>query len=286
MPKIILMRGLPGSGKSTTARRILAADGNAVRVNRDAIREMLSFREGGSGLEGLVSEIERRSAEAALEGGQNVIVDDTNLSPRAMEFWKGYARENDYKLETVDLTNVPLLTCIENDSRREGKDRVGQGVIERMSLRYLGNLKDEEIVVSDVDGTLADCSHRTHFVKGEKKDWDSFFDPHLVYEDKPRQEIIDKFNSHPGIPVVVTARPEKLRSVTESWLRKHGVRFVWLIMREDGDRRPDRETKRMMWVHILSQSKVLKIFDDRPAVIGMWRSYGANVEDVGDGIEF
>lgn len=35
-----------------------------------------------------------------------------------------------------------------------------------MSIKY---------VIVDIDGTVADLSHRIHFIEGEKKDWDSFY---------------------------------------------------------------------------------------------------------------
>ena len=30
-------------------------------------------------------------------------------------------------------------------------------------------------VIFDIDGTLADCSHRLHHVTGDKRDWNKFF---------------------------------------------------------------------------------------------------------------
>ncbi len=38
MSKLIIMQGLPASGKSTRAEEILREDGNAVRINRDQLR--------------------------------------------------------------------------------------------------------------------------------------------------------------------------------------------------------------------------------------------------------
>jgi len=30
-------------------------------------------------------------------------------------------------------------------------------------------------IIFDIDGTLADCTHRLHFIQGETKDWEAFF---------------------------------------------------------------------------------------------------------------
>jgi hypothetical protein len=34
------------------------------------------------------------------------------------------------------------------------------------------------------------------------------------------------------VPLVVTARPESTRAITEDWLRRHGVRWDLLVMRD------------------------------------------------------
>ena len=41
MSRLILMQGLPGSGKSTRAKELLDENPHAVRINRDLLRTML-----------------------------------------------------------------------------------------------------------------------------------------------------------------------------------------------------------------------------------------------------
>jgi histidinol phosphatase-like enzyme len=36
------------------------------------------------------------------------------------------------------------------------------------------NAEGGNMIVVDLDGTIADCSHRTHYVKGAVKNWDAF----------------------------------------------------------------------------------------------------------------
>ena len=43
--------------------------------------------------------------------------------------------------------------------------------------------------IFDIDGTLADCSHRLHYISGEHKDWDAFYKE--CVNDKPIMGVIE-----------------------------------------------------------------------------------------------
>jgi hypothetical protein len=47
----------------------------------------------------------------------------------------------------------------------------------------------KNIILCDIDGTVANNDHRQHFLEG-KKDWDGFFDK--LDEDEPIRPIINK----------------------------------------------------------------------------------------------
>lgn len=68
----------------------------------------------------------------------------------------------------------------------------------------------DSVVLCDLDGTLSIC-HRLHYVKGENKDWKSFF---LGIGQGPvckevSSKIIDEYNRGKTI-IYVTARPEQI----------------------------------------------------------------------------
>ena len=46
-----------------------------------------------------------------------------------------------------------------------------------------------------------------------------------------------------GRMAIVTARPEFDREDTEAWVRKHGLKPEYLLMRKNGDSRPDHEVR-------------------------------------------
>lgn len=136
-----------------------------------------------------------------------------------------------------------------------------------------------------MDGTLADVSHRLHHLKGKKKDWKSFF--RGMDQDPPSPVVLEWVkNLAPEYEVIiVTGRPEQYRSNTEAWLRRHDVRYIDLLMRRDGDHRPDHVVKKEL-LDRLPKEQVAFVIDDRPTVCDMWRGCGLRVIQVAVGEEY
>ena len=277
------MRGLPGSGKSTKAKEIMERDGNTVRVNKDLLRTMLHFDRFTNNNEKVTREVSQIIAGELLTKGLNVIIDDTNLNPKTFNGWREIAEFNDAKVEVVGI-NTLVEECIARDETRDKK--VGRTVIYKMALQYLDYMKGENVVLCDLDGTLCDIEHRLKYGKGEEKNWDKFFSG--ISDDKLRYDVRTKvLDATIGNKLIlVSARPEKYRKVTEDWLYNYGIDYEVLIMREDNDKRNDTEVKSDMYEKYFKNLNIIKIFDDRPRVIRMWREKGLEVEDVGNGIEF
>ena len=132
----------------------------------------------------------------------------------------------------------------------------------------------EEIVIFDIDGTLADVSERLHHIKKKPKDWDAFF--RGIPQDKAIHSIVRLCNIlyASGIKILLcTGRREKDRAETVKWLNQQGVNYHELILRPDGDRRSDVIVKREMLAG-LDRSKILFVVEDRSGVVEMWRSEG------------
>lgn len=129
-----------------------------------------------------------------------------------------------------------------------------------------------DCVIFDIDGTLADLSHRLHFL--EKGDWTGFFAE--ADKDSPIQEIIEMSNilSSSFEIVVASGRCSSIRSETRDWLRDNGVVFKELFMREEGDHRPDHIVKEEILRKIQKKYVVKYVFDDRQSVVDMWRRNG------------
>jgi predicted kinase len=289
MSKMIIMKGLPASGKSTKAEALMITHGNAVRINKDLLRTMLHFDKFTGKNEGLTREAARALATHFLkEADRTVIIDDTNLNEGTMQSWKDLAKELKCRVEIADLTDVPIEECVLRDTQRAKS--VGGTVIKNMALRAgIKKFSKDSLVLCDIDGTISDTAHRLHFVNKMPKDWNGFFgamadDP---VRDDVRKKLIEHYNEGRTI-IFLSARPEKYRDVTLKWLHDNMLTFAWtLVMRPSGDGRPDTETKRDMFEkHFKDKDAVHAIYDDRPSVIRLWKELGLNVIDVGKGEEF
>lgn len=142
---------------------------------------------------------------------------------------------------------------------------------------------DTKIVLVDIDGTLADVSHRLHHIQGPgRKDWKSFF---KKMKDDPPVDIVVRWvrNLAPEYDVVVVSgRPDDYREETELWLESHGIRYSQLLMRRAGDRRPDYVVKQEL-LSELDPARIAFVIDDRPTVCDMWRGCGLRVFQVSAG---
>lgn len=298
MSKLVMMRGLPASGKSTRAKEIVDGGGNFIRVNRDLLREMLHFSKWSGKNEGITETAERALVRGFLRGGANLVVDDCNLGDKHLQMWKGVAEEEGAKFEMVEM-DTPPQECVVRDASREKK--VGRDVIMRMAMQYQRAEFPNGIIVCDVDGTIADINHRVPILyNGEtdrtkfkdyagKKNWKDFFAQ--MSNDVLRQDVADKLikdaeEANASI-VFVSARGMEWEKETVEWLDKNlPFKYTTIIMRQQGDRRDDEIVKREIYERFLKHYKIVKVFDDRPRVVRMWKELGLDVEDCGDGIEF
>lgn len=129
-------------------------------------------------------------------------------------------------------------------------------------------------VIFDLDGTLANIEHRTHFVRGGNRDWKSFFA--ACPFDRGVPHVIDTFNAHvvAGHKVRIwSARSDVVRTETEIWLSDMGIDPCYLQhMRAADDSTPDVELKRF-WLSQEHERPSL-VYDDRQRVVDMWRAEG------------
>ncbi len=135
MTRLLITRGLPGSGKTTFARTLQPL---VTRVSRDDLRRMLHGRIMLTDwAEAQVTAVERGMVETLLRRGASVIVDDTNLRPRTVRDWSSLASGCGASFEVHDFTDVPLDECTRRDAGRAADLQVGAAAIRRLYERYL-----------------------------------------------------------------------------------------------------------------------------------------------------
>ena len=288
--KIIMLKGLPASGKSSWAREQQAQGGNYFVVSKDEIRKM--FGGYSPKREKDVLRIRNELIRTGIALKRNIIVDDTNLNPKHERFLKQLSKELGVKFElNDDFMEVPPEECIKRDLHR-GEKAVGADVIWDMyftwvapnPIRKLNTEFDKpRCVICDIDGTLA-------LNLGGR----SFYDLSRVHED-----VADPFIScivdalynygteinedrYPYI-VVVSGREDYSREATENWLKQYGIPYDEIYMRETGDKRSDTIVKREIYENFIEPKyAVLGVLDDRPGVCNMWRKLGLRVAQVGN----
>lgn len=142
------------------------------------------------------------------------------------------------------------------------------------------------VFVFDLDGTLADHSHRFHLMPTENLDlsssWLEFVNE--CDKDKPIQNTISVLNAlyntygHFYV-VILTARSEEVQEKTEDWLCDHGVNYDNLIMRDKDDNSKDSDFKERE-LRKLGLENIVGVWEDNPHVIKRLRDIGLTVYQV------
>ncbi|MDX6277077.1 MAG: hypothetical protein QOJ72_1205 [Nocardioidaceae bacterium] len=140
-----------------------------------------------------------------------------------------------------------------------------------------------EAAIFDMDGTLCDTSSVVHLIEGDDKNYAAF---HAASADcPPRAEVVEAARAEHASGraiLVVTSREFIWRDLTLDWLVKHGVPYDEVYLRVVGDYRKDVAIKKDILDQITADGfEVLAAWDDKPAVIELWRENDIAVHDVG-----
>lgn len=144
--KLIICRGIQGSGKSTWAKQWCHEDPeNRIRFNNDDVRNMLG-KYWVPSREGIISALKKEFIYSAMTYGYDIVIDNMNLNPKEVEYFQALVDSWNnpngvlsdvvravYKVEFKDF-KTPLEICIERDSKRENP--IGAGVITSTYNRY------------------------------------------------------------------------------------------------------------------------------------------------------
>lgn len=299
--KLILTRGIQGSGKSTWARKWVEEDPeHRIRINNDDIRNMLGVYWVTS-REDVVSHIKKESVNYAMQRGYDIVVDNMNLNPKEVKFWEdvvnahnNYINSKDiiqpawvqweYEIEFKDFF-IPLEECIRRDAMRPNP--IGEKVIRDTWRRYkhfiqtseveryVNNLKRYEgkpkCIVIDMDSTVCfNMSKRPWYGEGAAEG---------MINDVPNTGVCDIIRQlqEQYIVVVATGRDTSQEEVTKQWLARQGINADEFYFRTNGDYRKGVEIKKEEITAILAKYDIVAIFEDCEPIVQMYRDMGLTV---------
>ena len=134
--------------------------------------------------------------------------------------------------------------------------------------------------IFDLDGVLADNSHRQHFLdkspRPSKQDWLDFFSASSrdsLYSDTA--QLFKTLQAAGYKILIVTGRSEDWHGVTEGWLSSFGLVPDQLLERRHLDFRKDWEVKSEIYrTQIQPFYSILGVFEDRDDCVKLWRGFG------------
>ena len=288
-PFMLIMVGLPGSGKTNYAMDLINKEPEYdwARINWDEMRAAIP---GWSFSRAAEDAMQQRSFEQArqwIQAGRSVVIDDTNLSTRTRMRWRALgealgARVLEHYMPTSHYD------CVIRDAQRSGSSQVGQAVIDRMAL-FHGLIEWEpgrKIVIFDMDGTLS-TENRLPYIKQRPKNWDKFFEN--VENDPPIPTVVEWVqaiaNETNHYIVIVSGRPiDRAGKGTVKWLQNNHVPFDYIFMRQSKDYKDDTIIKKEI-LDKMPKDMIEFAVDDRKRICDMWRANGIRVFNVSpDGV--
>lgn len=285
MPKLIVLVGPPGSGKSSLAASI-CYEKNAHYINQDTQgKEHLKI------FNDLLN----------LEPKQDIVIDRLNFNKQQRSRYIDPAKKVGYTNHIIVLhqsRETCLNRCMERkqhptiktEEDRNNAINMFFSKYERPSLdeadivefRYPENRLNSAIIC-DIDNTLSSSNHRQHHLQDSpRKNWKAFFDDmHLDPVNIWCKKIVMSMWYDNHHVILCSGRPDNYRQVTTNWLKENRIHYRDLFMRPRNDSRSDVIVKEILLdFEILSRYKEVSFcIDDRKCVIDMYRSRGLTVLD-------
>ena len=305
--KLILCRGIQGSGKSTWAKSWVAEDPeNRIRINNDDLRNMVGPYWVPT-REDIISHTKVEIAKYAMTRGYDIVVDNMNLNPKEVKFWQDTINSHnnyinnpnivqpawvqwEYEIEFKDFF-ISLDECIRRDATRPNP--IGEKVIRETWRKYKHFIQTSEVekyvnnlrpwklgkptcIVIDMDSTV--CFNMS------KRPWFGKDSTEAMIDDVPNHGVVELIKSQTYPVVVCTGRNKEQREVTEKWLTKYGINPVDFYMREDRDYRKGVEVKSELITKIMQKYNILAVFEDCEPIVNKFREMGLTVLQPNKGI--
>ena len=247
MRTIFFYKGMPASGKSTEALKMLKESPTRFRrVNKDSIRTMLIGPDFNFHTEDMIVNVRNYAMEIALRKGFDIICDDTNLRDKYyIEVCNVAKKIGDVQI-IQKYFECPLEHIFWKETKKE-KTTVPEDLIIRMHEKYIKGKTVEEkteyfppikktfetnpnlpkAIIVDIDGTLA-INNGTR----------SYYDSTRVIEDDvnvPIADIVRLYSKQGVLIIIASGRKDDCRADTETWLKCNDIPYNMLLMRSADD---------------------------------------------------
>jgi predicted kinase len=303
--KLILTRGIPGSGKSTWAKSWVSEDPeHRIRFNWDDMRNMMGPYWVPS-REHINKHILWAAVNAAAYNNRpyDIVIDNMNLNPKD---WKQYEdwilnynnslnseeTNTQYVLEFKDFF-TPIEECVKRDSMRINP--IGEKTIREIYSKYRHFIQTTNVekyvnnlvkpdpnkpycVVIDMDSTMCfNTNKRPWYGKGAAEEMINDIENFGVCE-----TVWALMQEYPII--VATGRDTSQEEVTRKWLSQHRIDPVKYYFRTEGDYRKGTVVKKEQIEKIMKDYNILVIFEDSEPIVQMYRDMGLTVLQPNKGI--
>lgn len=306
--KVIVLKGIPGSSKSTYCKEVMAKEpGQWKRINNDSLRESFDFSEYSPENEKVITAARKYLLREFLKSGYNVFIDNVHASSK--EHFDEVCKVVKTLNMDVEVSEKPFYIsyeeAVERDSKREGKARVGEEVIKKfwnkLNREQFQNyvpkvetfyqttandkiwqlLKQDEslpkAVICDLDGTLTLFNDKRSPYDASNCD--------IVDDLNPATAEAVKLYYNAGYKIIFcTGRMAKDEAPTCRFIEKHlpGIEYQ-IFTRQNDDFRPDDQIKEEIFnTHIKDKYYVHAVYDDRLSVCRLWHRIGLHLFRVGD----
>jgi predicted kinase len=279
--KVIVLRGLPASGKSTWAKDFVDRSPGWLRINKDDLRLMMHNSKWSKDNEKQVLMMRDTMIIEALTQNYSVVVDDTNFASQHITNIQRIAEGFNADFEVKDF-DTSLSECLLRNRHRT--NQVPDKVIIDMYNKYVlpnkprveNNPELYPAIVCDLDGTLA-----IHVDRGP-------FEFEKCYSDAVNKAVLEciKTMQRAGHRLIfVSGREDSCRKETYAWLtEKCELQSFLLYMRAAKDNRKDSIVKEEIYKRdIMPEYYVEFVLDDRQQVVDALREMGLQVWQVARG---
>ncbi|MBX3164319.1 MAG: AAA family ATPase [Bacteroidetes bacterium] len=286
-PKLLVLVGAPGSGKSTFAKYFVRTEENWVRVCRDDFRMMQFSAENLlPEQEDLITNMIDASIDTLLRRRINVLVDATHTQKFFIEHYiTKFNMQADISFKVFDVA-VEELKCRVKQREEETGKYIPERVVEKY-VRDLEKLKQEfdfsthhkvfqksleyrfqntelpKAIICDLDGTLALLNGRNPYDASQA-------DKDLL--NAPVANILKNYYQSGYKILLVSGRENSYETQTKVFLEKYHIPYNALFMRKANDYRKDSVIKKEIFESEINEKYFIEfVLDDRNQVVDLWR---------------